>query len=250
MITKKIASPEYHRIVQLEGLEREEQIKKDLELICKKAKEEFGAYDAKVIPTNLIPIERRVQWKCRYPVCFGYNSSAMCPPNTPDVEEVKEVVNSYKYAILVHTQYKIEDATEIGFFTESHRVVEEINEVVDKTESFAQSLGYYLAIGFKGGPCARCGMWSVEWQQKALLEGGKGAQTCRVLNSVKRGGLSLCYNFLKARPAPEAMGIDVIKAAAAVGWEMYYIGDIGTGEYFNKEKTPPCAKWVGVILII
>jgi predicted metal-binding protein len=71
---------------------------------------ELSANDAKIIKTDSIVTAAWVRWKCRYG-CDGYGSSLCCPPNSPTYKETRELVDSYKDALLVHFTEDIENAT-------------------------------------------------------------------------------------------------------------------------------------------
>jgi len=61
---------------------------------------ELGAFETKLIEASSIVTAPWVRLKCRYG-CGGYNTSLCCPPHTPTYLETREVIASYKYAILV-----------------------------------------------------------------------------------------------------------------------------------------------------
>jgi predicted metal-binding protein len=73
----------------------------------------LGADDAKIIKTDTIVTGPWVRWKCRYG-CDGYNSSLCCPPDTPDYHETRELVDSYKKALLVHITDDIKRSTDLS----------------------------------------------------------------------------------------------------------------------------------------
>lgn len=58
----------------------EEQLREDLEKYQHKAII-LGATDSKIIKADTVPVDERVALKCRIPVCFGYGTSANCPPH-------------------------------------------------------------------------------------------------------------------------------------------------------------------------
>ncbi|MBT9132341.1 MAG: hypothetical protein DDT33_00855 [Firmicutes bacterium] len=92
------------------------------------------------------------------------------------------------------------------------------------------------AVGFKGGPCGFCGLFSEDYVEKWILE-KKPPLKCAVLNN------EMCRHYLKSRPAMEACGIDVFATAKNVGWEMWVI---------MPETDPakiPCSQWVGLVLV-
>ncbi len=111
-----------------------------------------------------------------------------------------------------------------------------IGEVVSMVEAEANYIGYYLAMGFKGGPCGFCGLFSEDYIREWFLE-KKVPIKCAVLNN------EMCPQYLKSRPALEACGIDVFATVRNVGWEMWII---------MPETDPakiPCSQWVGLVLV-
>jgi predicted metal-binding protein len=73
-------------------------------------------------------------------------------------------------------------------------------EILGHLESHVQSEGYDLAMGFSAGSC------------KSSLCGGA---PCSLLEN------GACRFILRARPAMEAVGIDVFDLASKVGWDAY-----------------------------
>ncbi len=75
----------------------------------------LGATDAKIIKTDSVVTAAWVRWKCRYG-CSGYNTSLCCPPNSPGYKETRELLDSYKNAMLLHFKMDIDsdiDPTDI-----------------------------------------------------------------------------------------------------------------------------------------
>lgn len=103
---------------------------------------ELGADDARIIKTDSIVTAAWVRWKCRYG-CDGYNSSLCCPPNSPTYLETRELVDSYKNALLVHFI--------IDFETNA-----DPTEVVTVLEREIFLDGYYKAFALGCGPCNLC----------------------------------------------------------------------------------------------
>jgi predicted metal-binding protein len=99
---------------------------------------ELGALEAKLIKTASIVTAPWVRLKCRYG-CGGYNTSLCCPPHTPTYLEMREVIASYKYAILVHCK-------EVGSST----------AIVCEMERRIFLAGYYKAFGLGNTPCRMC----------------------------------------------------------------------------------------------
>ena len=99
---------------------------------------ELGAIEAKRIESSSIVTAPWVRLKCRYG-CGGYDTSLCCPPHTPTYLETREVIASYKYAILVHCK-------EVGSAT----------TIVCEMERRIFLAGYYKAFGLGNGPCQLC----------------------------------------------------------------------------------------------
>jgi predicted metal-binding protein len=200
----------------------DEIIAQDLQKYCQQAIE-FGATDAKIISTDTIPIDERVQLKCRVPVCFGYNTSANCPPHTIAPATLREIIGRYKHAILLKLEVQprviVRDRTTI---IERVNAYKKVFELVSTIESMAFYDGYYLAMGFAAGSCKSTYCYKVD---------------CAVLRGER------CRNELLVRPSMESVGIDTYKLATRVGWEIYPIGSA------CRPDAIPHAALVGLILI-
>ena len=86
-----------------------------LENFCKLAVKK-GAKDAKIISTETIVVSSWVRLKCKFG-CDGYGEALTCPPFSPTPEETKEVLKSYKKAILIHGDEHA-DVSEIAVYLE------------------------------------------------------------------------------------------------------------------------------------
>ena len=105
---------------------------------------ELGAVDAKVIYPASIATAAWVRFRCQFG-CGGYNSSLCCPPHTPTPSEMREILDCYNRAILIHckvrsTPKKVTPVLERGVFLS----------------------GFYKAFGLGDGPCALCDKCSFE----------------------------------------------------------------------------------------
>jgi predicted metal-binding protein len=184
---------------------------------------ELGATHAKIIKTEEIPVDERVALKCQIPRCFGYGTSAHCPPNTMKPDELRKHLENYQWAIFftrrVPTELLIKGATDkdrIAAFQSIYKIVKSI-------ESLAFYDGHYLAFGLGVGSCRKtfCG------QHK----------TCSALEGKS------CRFGLLARPSMEAVGINVYKMVATAGWDIYPIG-----KHANVEETPE-AVLAGLVVV-
>ena len=166
---------------------------------------ELGASRAEVVRVKDIVVEERVVMKCRVPRCFGYGVCAHCPPHAPKPAEIREILEEYESAVFFIKDVPAEVIVrEEGNIPELVAAYQNIFEVVAKIESTAFYDGHYMAVGFAAGSCRHvfCG----------------AQENCRALEG------EICRFYFKARPSMEAVGIDVFKMAATVGWDIYPIG--------------------------
>lgn len=133
-----------------------------------------------VLETNKVYTAPWVRLKCQYG-CRFYGKSFCCPPNTPTGEQMREVLDSYTRALLLHKVWEPETFD-----------IKSFNEAVVDIELTLFLDGYYKAWSLGSGPCRRC--------EKCGIEGGG------------------CAHIMRARPSMEACGIDVFKTAGAKGF--------------------------------
>ena len=74
-------------------------LKGDLDGYCSLAVD-LGASDAQAIGTKRIIVDDRVILKCRIPKCFGYGTSAHCPPHSLKPDETRGVLVRYRWAVV------------------------------------------------------------------------------------------------------------------------------------------------------
>lgn len=199
-------------------------LKKDLQKYQRLALA-FGATDARIITTNEIVVDERVRAKCIYPKCIRYGTNANCPPFAMHLDQVREVVNNFKYAIFLklHVLSKEETGPEAKDRRLFIRGMAKIFEIVSKVEAEAFYDGYYLALGFASGSCK--GVFCPHDECTALIAG----QSCRYP--------------LKSRSSMEGVGIDAFTMAAKIGWDIYPIG-----ASLSPDQVPHGTK-LGIVLI-
>lgn len=159
---------------------------------------ELGATDAKIITTDMVIIDDRVRAKCTYPKCAFYGTNANCPPHAMDLDLVRKLVGSYRYAIFTMLRCGTEE-----IIKQTNRVQAKNFEIIAKLEAEAFYDGYHLALAFGGGPCKQ--LWCPD-KDCAVLEG----HSCRV--------------GLKSRSSMEGEGMDSFSMAINAGWDIYPIG--------------------------
>lgn len=156
--------------------------------------------------------------KCIQPKCHSYGTTANCPPYAPDINEIREIVKQYRYAILFMLKISSEDI--VG---PRHISPKKVFEIVSEIESAAFYDGYYLALGFAAGSCKE--VWCHDVECSALKHG------------------SGCRFPFKARSSMECAGMDVFMMATKMGWDIYPCG-VNT-----KPEDLPHGTRLGLVLI-
>lgn len=187
----------------------QEKIKSDLDFLCGEAKK-FGAADAVVCKVSDVIVDLRANLKCQVPLCPYYGNNLMCPPYVMKASEFQEILSKYTYAVLIQVEIPIPEEViqaayqsdnigdffknRLSSFSSMWSKFNEYDELIGKVEAAAFNKGYRFAAGLSGGHCQLC-------------------DEC----VVKQPGES-CRHPFKARPAMEAMGIDVIGTAEKAGF--------------------------------
>lgn len=165
----------------------------------------MGASNVRIVNMSEIRVDERVPLKCRIPSCFGYGTSAHCPPHTLKPSELSDMLKHYKWA-LFFTKDILAEVIVRDKKTIEQRILayQEVYNIVGELESMAFYDGHYLAFGLGAGSC-RHTFCAKE-------------KSCRALEGKR------CRFSLKARPSMEAVGIDVYRMTAEAGWDIYPIG--------------------------
>ncbi|MEJ2271740.1 MAG: DUF2284 domain-containing protein [Candidatus Bathyarchaeota archaeon] len=202
----------------------------DLEVLCKFAKD-LGATNAKPFNAKDVVIDQRVKMKCQVPPCKDYGKNLMCPPYVMNINELRDVLSKYEWALLIqveapfNTEVKneISQTGDVGSLYKNKEFLMAFGQnfgsnfnllhlIINKVEAKASMLGYRFATGFKAGACKLC-------------------PECVAENSGKH-----CRHPYQARPSMEAVGIDVLKTAEIAGLPV---------DFPPKDK----AVWNGLVLI-
>ena len=187
---------------------------------------ELGASDAALIPASDVPIDERVRLKCVVPRCIRAGETPYCPPHSPDLDLIRRALGRFSWAILFKCNVAPIEAYAPGSGTTKaeqrrvHSFHQKSGEVVHVLERQAYKDGYHLAMGLGGGSC-----------KDYLCQG----QMCQFLDSGR------CRFPHRARPAMEAMGIDVVALINQAGWQAYALLD--------DLQVIPCAITVGIVFI-
>ncbi len=191
----------------------DEVLQQDLEKYRQRAIE-LGAMDAKVITADMVLIDQRVRAKCIFPTCRRYGTNVNCPPHAMDLDQVREMVNNFHYAIFTKIEVPSELITgpHVRIITGPRAREKRLwaryqiknHEIVSKLEAEAFYDSYYLAVGFADGSCKIAFCPNLEC---SALVPGQG-----------------CRQPLRARPSMEGVGMNAFLMAAKVGWDVYPIG--------------------------
>jgi predicted metal-binding protein len=146
---------------------------KQLELYLQMALEK-EVTDAVVIETSKVFTEAWVRMKCQYG-CSMFGKGLCCPPRTPTPEEMRKILDSYKYGILLHRHIQ-----------KGYKHISDFNEIIVDLERNVFLDGYYKAWAIGSGPCTRC-------------------KECNITGT--------CLHPEKARPSMESCGINVYRTA-------------------------------------
>ncbi|MBW1856443.1 MAG: DUF2284 domain-containing protein [Deltaproteobacteria bacterium] len=161
-------------------------------------------------------IEDRVTVKCQVPRCPSFGLCTNCPPHTIEPARMRELITEYNRALFFSIDLPAENMTRDKEKTGKRlSVAENLYKIVSKIESMAFYDGLYMAFGLGAGSCLDVFCFE-EKNCAALKEGGR------------------CRYPLKARPSMEAVGIDVFKLMAHVGWDIYPIGVESQSEHTSK----------------
>jgi predicted metal-binding protein len=150
---------------------------KQLELYLQMALEK-EVTDAVVIDTSKVFTEPWVRMKCQFG-CAMFGKRLCCPPRTPTPEEMRRILDSYKYGILLHRHIH-----------KGYKHINDFSEIIVDLERNVFLDGYYKAWAVGSGPCTRC-------------------KECNITGT--------CLHPEKARPSMESCGIDIYKTARENG---------------------------------
>jgi len=187
---------------------------------------ELGAAGAEIIRADQLVVDERVRLKCLIPRCLRAGETPNCPPNAPDLDLVRKAFARYSRGILIKTHvepievYTPGGSRDEGGIDRSLLFHGKTAKIVYEIERLAYQHGYALAMGLGGGSC-----------KDYLCHG----LVCQFMDSGR------CRFPLKARPAMEALGIDVVDIMDKVGWDAYPL--------LGEVSEIPCASSVGLVLI-
>ena len=146
-----------------------------------------GYGDYRWIDPKRIVVAQWVRMKCMFG-CGEYGRGAACPPNTPSVAECERFFNEYSQAVILHFEGRMDKPDD------RHAWSARINAKLVKLERAVFLAGFERAFMLFMDTCGLC-------------------EACS-------GKRDTCEHPRMARPAPEAMAVDVYSTVRRFGFEI------------------------------
>ena len=148
-------------------------------------------------PKTEIFVEHWPRLKCQFG-CSNYGVKGACPPLLPPIDEVKAIMQEYDHAVLIRHEFVYPDD---DIFLKQ---IVSVQKRVVALERDVFLAGYYKTFLMMAGSCALC-------------------KTCTA-----EGTREKCKQKMKARPGPDAMGIDMYKTVRNAGYELNVVVEYGS----------------------
>ena len=161
--------------------------------------EKHGYDDFRWIDPQEIIVSQWVRMKCRFG-CRDYGQNACCPPNVPSVAECREFFREYSTAAIFHFQNAVADPED------RHEWSKGVNERLLELEREV----------FIGG------------HERTFLLFMDSCELCKECSASRRD----CKRPREARPAPEALAMDVFSTVKKVGYPVEVLRD--TSQTMNR----------------
>lgn len=154
--------------------------------------EKHGYSDFKWIDPKDIVVAQWVRMKCTFG-CMVYGRSGCCPPETPSVVDCERFFHEYKTVVVFHFEKKVNKPQD------RHAWTAIVNKKLLELEREVFLLG----------------------NRKAFLLFMDTCELCKECSGSRKG----CFNKTGARPAPEAMAMDVFATVKKVGYPLEVLTD-------------------------
>ena len=148
--------------------------------------------DFKWIDPKKIVVSQWVRMKCVFG-CVEYGKIACCPPNTPSVDECRRFFGDYSDGVVFHFEKNLEKPEE------RHEWARSINK---------RLLGLERDVFLAGNP-------------KTFLLFMDSCNLCKECGEVR----VKCKNKKSARPAPEAMAVDIFSTVSQLDYPVKVLYD-------------------------
>jgi len=146
------------------------------EELRKLVKDKSGVIDARMISPSQVETAGWVRLKCQFG-CDGFGRCLVCPPFTPRPRQMREVLDAYRRAVLIHCEPKAN-----------------VKAIVAELERDIFLLGCWKAFGLGAGPCYFCKECNVEEKQCLHADRARPAmEACGidVFSTVKKVGFPI-----------------------------------------------------------
>jgi predicted metal-binding protein len=154
--------------------------------------EKHGCTDFKWIDPEDIIVSRWVRMKCTFG-CVEHGQNASCPPNVPSVPECRQFFSEYSTAVIFHFEKTVDNPED------RHAWSREVNLGLLELEREVFLSGYQKAFLLFMDSCSIC-------------------KKCA-------GARAECKSPKLARPAPEAMAVDVFATVGKYGYPIEVLKD-------------------------
>ncbi len=153
---------------------------------------QFGVQECTWIDPEDIVVAQWVRMKCTFG-CREYGKAGCCPPNVPSVPECERFFREYSVAAIFRFEKRVDKPED------RHRWTAEVNRGLLELERAVFLAGYPKAFLLFMDSCALC-------------------EECT-------GDRARCKHPRKARPAPEAMAVDVFSTVRRYGLPIQVLTD-------------------------
>ncbi len=188
--------------------------------------------------------------KCRVPPCEYYGLCHLCPPHSPTATEFAGFLVRYRHALLLQVETRLSESfkklvsehdgkgysalyREPGWAAAYHDTMlplwHRLHLAVIAVERAAVRRGHVGALALGAGNCAFCDPVGLELRCRRLgLPTPARSQDPPVARPPSAPATAFCDLTRPcpfpavARPAMEAMGIDVVRTLRGVGWELRF----------------------------
>ena len=209
---------------------------------------EAGATRARAIAVSQVVVDGRVTMKCRVPPCEHYGINHLCPPYSPTAGEFAVYVARYRHALLLQVQARLSasfkelvEERDDKWYRELHREPAwseayhgtmmplwhrlHLAAIAVEREAVRRGHGGALALGAAScGFCDPAGL-AERCELLGLAPPREGPAPARPPGSLAYAWCDLtrpCPFPEVARPAMEAVGIDVVRTLRNAGWEIRF----------------------------
>jgi predicted metal-binding protein len=154
--------------------------------------EEHGYEDYRWIDSKEIVVAQWVRMKCMFG-CGEYGQNAACPPNVPSVPECRRFFDEYSTGVIFHFEKTVDEPED------RHAWTEQVNRGLVQLERAVFVSGYEKAFLLFMDSCELCKKCAGEREE--------------------------CKKPRMARPAPEAMAVDVFTTVRKYGYPIEVLND-------------------------